>query len=117
MTEQELIELLSGIENNEVVTNHWVPEFRVYYDKNGAILFYSMENLPGNYLVITSEQYAASRYDYVVRNGKLINSKRIFHKMKKTPDGVVSCKYDISIIPSKDDTDIVKWSQVSNEID
>ena len=117
MTEQELIELLSvSVEDKKVVKT---PEFRVYYDENGGILYYTMEDLPGNYILITKQQYAESRYDYVVKDGKLTNPNRVtvVNKMKKTPVGVGSCKYDISIIPSKNDTDIVMWSQVSNEID
>lgn len=47
-------------------------EFRVYYDTNGSILFYTMENLDGDYLTITPEEYAIGRYDLKVKNGKLI---------------------------------------------
>jgi hypothetical protein len=47
------------------------PEFRVYYDSNGAIRFYTMDKPPGAYLVITPEEYALGRYDLRVKNGEL----------------------------------------------
>jgi hypothetical protein len=49
-------------------------EYRVYYDEHGKILFYTMEDVPGTYLVIDRETYEQSRYDAVVKNNKLIKT-------------------------------------------
>jgi hypothetical protein len=70
------------VNNNEIFEQFWQdfkwPEpapvfYRVYYGEPGEPLVYSMEDLPGKYIEITAEQYAASDPHARVRDGKLIH--------------------------------------------
>lgn len=46
--------------------------YRLYYDSEGVPLFYSMEDLPGNYLELTQQQYAQGKSNIRVRDGKIV---------------------------------------------
>ena len=64
-------------DNNEEMVILWEapkilpPEFRLYYDADGKVLFYTMEKLEGNYVVITALQFAEARPDLRVIDGKV----------------------------------------------
>lgn len=76
-------------------------QYRLYYAADGSVLTYSVEELPGNFIVITREQYAEARSDVIVANGKLIytHANKQFWKLTKTQDpGVKTSKYDICIL-------------------
>jgi hypothetical protein len=81
------------VNNNEIFEQFWqdfkwpesVPVFyRVYYGEPGEPLVYSMEQLPGKYIEITAEQYAASNSHARVRDGKLIYPQ-VTHVSKLVP--------------------------------
>lgn len=46
--------------------------YRLYYNESGVPLFYSMEDLPGNYIELTQEQYAQGKSNIRVRDGKIV---------------------------------------------
>jgi hypothetical protein len=46
--------------------------YRLYYDQLGQPICYSMEDLPGNYIEITAEQFAQSSPHLRVVDGKLV---------------------------------------------
>jgi len=47
-------------------------EYRLYYTKTGSPICYSMEELDELYLVIDAVQYAAGKYNVVVKDNKII---------------------------------------------
>jgi hypothetical protein len=68
------------MDNTEIFLDFWKnyvwPEqkpitYRLYYNDQGAPLFYSMEELPGKYLEITAEQFHFSDFKIRVKNGKI----------------------------------------------
>jgi hypothetical protein len=63
-TEQEIIDLFNGLTD---------IEYRAYYDDEGKIITYTIEQIDGDYkyITITGDQYFKSRYDARVINGLL----------------------------------------------
>ncbi len=47
------------------------PEFRLYYDENGNVLFYTCEKPMGNFIIVSSQVYFESRVDLKVIDGKI----------------------------------------------
>jgi len=82
MTEEEFF----SIWQSQVSAVHGVPEYRLYYDENGFPLFFSMESLTGNYIVIDQETYLNSPKHIRVLNGKLVVYQTNFAK-KIVPAG------------------------------
>lgn len=80
--------------------NTETPEFRVYYDDEGRVLFYTCEKPEGNYLVIDATIFAQARPDLRVIDGKLssINPKAIISKLKPDTEGKACAADDVSIL-------------------
>ena len=57
--------------------------FRVYYDvETNQPLFFSTENLPGNYIDITKEEYNTFRLEYlVIKDGKAFERETLSHRI------------------------------------
>lgn len=114
MTEQEIIDLFNSITE---ITPRSI-EFRAYYNTDGSIITYTTEDIPGQYIVITSEQYAEARPDAKVIDGKFvyINSRSHVAKLAKNKTTGIRCsKYDISVI-SEDDSDSTYYTVTAYEI-
>jgi hypothetical protein len=76
-------------------------EFRLYYDEKGKVITYTTENLEGNYVVISKEQYSESRFDVIVNSGKIYRSEResVAYVLKTHDyDGVPCSPHDINIV-------------------
>lgn len=86
-----------------------LPEFRLYYDTNGDVLFYTCEKPEGNYIVIDLMTYHACRHDIKVIDGAIVNKSVLAYisKLVKGNDGTSCHKDDISIV--HDSSDSVKW--------
>jgi hypothetical protein len=67
---------------NETTENFWaawaLPQepskpiiYRIYHDDHGNFLFYSMEDIPGNYIEIDQPTFAAGLSGIRVINGKI----------------------------------------------
>lgn len=79
-------------------------EYRLYYDDAGKVIRYTTENMDGNYIVITKEQYAESRMDVYVSDGKIFTTHRRKHlfKLTKSTEGQKCSADDVSIIVEDD---------------
>jgi hypothetical protein len=90
------------------------PEFRLYYDENGAVICYTGDkSVTGNYIVIDALTFAAARPDLRVIDGRLSTAgpKSVVYKLMPTKDEGVECiAEDISIIAdSSYDGKTTKW--------
>jgi hypothetical protein len=78
------------------------PEFRLYYDVNGAVICYTGDKtMTGNYIVIDAQTFAAARPDVRVIDGRISTSsvKAVVYKLMPDHDEGVKCiAEDISII-------------------
>jgi len=88
------------------------PIFRLYYDEHGKVLYYTTEDLPGNYIVIDSQTFAESRYDIRVIDGTIVKNINyvIVEKLVPSDIGVPCHVDDISIIVDEDTIDKKRWS-------
>jgi hypothetical protein len=90
-------------------------EFRLYHDATGTILFYSMEDLPGEYIEITAEQFAAMRYDVYVKDGKVHQKKMVsLGKLVPSSKGFPTSPGDITLI---EPTSTTYWENKTYEND
>jgi hypothetical protein len=75
------------------------PEFRLYYDEQGKVLFYTCEKPDGNFIVIDSLTFAAARPDVKVVNGTIVkNLATVICKIKPSDVGQRCAREDISIV-------------------
>jgi hypothetical protein len=73
--------------------------YRLYHDSRGFPLFYSMEHVPGTYIEITQQQYAANSMWVQVINGCL--EPRAWQTVGKLipSDSGISChSQDVAIV-------------------
>lgn len=102
--------------------NNWQPApparlfYRLYHDEHGDLLFYSMEDLPGNYIEIDQKTFAASPSNVKVIDGKL--KYLITTKTKKIVPGNnvgTACHpKDVCVVVDPEQSH-VKWSYKTNE--
>lgn len=94
------------------------PEFRLYYDDSGKVLFYSCEKPEGKYIVIDAETYAAGRPDVRVIDGKIstVTPNAVVSKlMPNALEGQLCCKEDVSIITNIE-ADAQRWKLMTYEL-
>ena len=96
---------------NETTENFWqvwnslepwqppVVFWRLYYDELGLPMFYSQEDVPGNYIDVTPEQYRRSSMNVRVRAGRLIElDSAVIKKKIPAATGTPCCPTDVSIV-------------------
>lgn len=94
------------------------PEFRLYYDDKGNVLFYSGEKPEGNYIVVDTQTFAEARMDVKVINGEIIHNSNItkIYKLKPTTEGTLTYIDDISLILDDKDLEGTYWNFDEKEI-
>lgn len=92
-----------------------LPEFRLYYDDTGQVLFYTCDKIDGNFIVIDSDTYFQSRFDIKVIEGKMVSiyDKQIVTKLVPSDVGTNCHPKDVSIIYNG--ADARKWRVKVNE--
>ena len=107
---------------NETTDNFWEvwndftwPEpkpvfFRLYHDDAGRLLFYSMEDLPGNYIEIDAETFALGPGNVLVVNGKLTyTDTKIYNKPVPNGQGTPCAPDNVCIVVDETEPH-TKWS-------
>jgi hypothetical protein len=88
--------------------------YRLYHDNQGHPLFYSMDDLPGNYIEITQEQYAQNASNVRVRDGKLVPvTWTTSQKIVPGETGVACDPRDVAVIVAHEPS--TKWSKRTYE--
>lgn len=84
--------------------------YRLYYSDQGDPLFYSMEDLPGNYIDIDAEFYARSPRNLKVKNGKIhMIAATANRKLVPSDHGTACHAQDVCVVVG-DQHPNVKWS-------
>jgi hypothetical protein len=96
--------------------NAWDPpvpapvSYRLYYNERGQPLFYTMEDLPGNYIEVDQKTYLISPTNARVVDGRLVLIEtRQFNKLFPGQDGTCCAPTNVAIVvdPAEPHT---KWS-------
>ena len=97
LTEQEIFAALAAMPEPQPVF------YRLYHDNQGLPLFYSMEDLPGNYIEIDAAAFAQSSMNVQVQNGRLVQRTRWFiSKLEPTESGTPCHPDDVAIVVDPD---------------
>lgn len=95
-------------------------EYRLYYDENGRVLYYTMDKPEGNYVVIDKQTYQEARPDARVVDGKvaIVSSHLTVCKlMPNDNEGTLCAADDISIVLSGNEkVKSQKWKLVMYEL-
>lgn len=96
------------------------PEFRLYYDEKGKVLFYTSEKPEGNYIVVDALTYAEGRPDLRIVDGRIstVNQGSVVSKLVPDKSEGVECSIeDVSIIvPKKCKVKKIKWKLQTYEL-
>ena len=76
------------------------PEFRLYYDNRGSVLFYTCEKPDGDYIVIDALTFAEARPDIKVVDGRIVRggASTLSSRLHLATDGTLCEVEDISVI-------------------
>ena len=85
--------------------------YRLYHDNNGRPLFYSMEDLPGQWIEIDALTYAQAPMDVLVQHGAIVvlPRKSSVTKLRPSSEGMACDPKDICLVVSTNSPHI-KWS-------
>ena len=72
--------------------------YRLYYDEDGNVLFYSMEDHPGNYIDIDVETFRASESRVRVINGKIVPIENVSTKLIPSSVGIRCHAKDVTVV-------------------
>ena len=88
--------------------------YRLYYDDQGVPLFYSQEDLPGNYLELTQEQYAQGKSNIRVRHGRIVElTWTTSYKLVPGETGTPCDPRDVAVVTTQEPA--THWSKRTYE--
>ena len=88
--------------------------YRLYYGTHGEPLFYTMEDLPGNYIEIDQPTFSASPRNVRVKDNKLEYIAQVLvSKLVVSTEGTTCHAHDVCVISNKEPFN--KWSLVTHE--
>ena len=110
MTEQEFWEILLDVPESHLIF------YRAYYNSEGWVECYTMEDLPGNYIDIDQHTYVLAPYARVV-DGQLKIVKPASTVTKLVPNSIgTSCDpHDVCVVTTSEKN--IKWSLKTSETD
>lgn len=83
--------------------------YRLYHDPQGEPLFYSMEDLPGNYIDIDQATFSRNAMNLKVKNGKLVEvTWQTTQKLKPSTSGTQCHSQDVAVLVTSNG---VCWSK------
>ena len=105
MTPEEFFAILYAVPDIKPQTH------RLYHDDQGQVLFYTMEDLPGSYIVVDASTYAQARYDVKVVSGQLQELPKSPSVIKLVPSDQGTCCHprDVCLLVPENHEHI-KWS-------
>ena len=90
-------------------------EFRVYYDAStGKILDYTTDQREGDFIIVDRNSFHAHRFDYRVKDGKLIAPSLTRGKLRPGIEGTRCHPQDVSLVVDSD-TNGICWSLYTYE--
>lgn len=95
------------------------PEFRLYYDDKGKVLFYTCDKPEGKYIVIDANTFAQGRPDIRIVDGKIasVDSGAVVSKLISNTEGISCASEDISIVVDETyDGETNKWKLITYEL-
>ena len=95
------------------------PEFRLYYDDKGKVLFYTCDKPEGKYIVIDANTFAQGRPDIRIVDGKIasVDSGAVVSKLILNIEGISCASEDISIVVDETyNGETNKWKLITYEL-
>ncbi len=76
------------------------PEFRLYYDSRGNVMFYTCEKPDGDYIVIDALTFAEARPDIRIVDGRIVRdcNSMLSSRLHLDTDGTLCEIEDVSVI-------------------
>lgn len=91
--------------------------WRLYYDDQGHPLLYSQDDMPGNYIDVTPEQYQRANMRVRVQDGQLVELKtKTTAKLTPGPTGTPCDPCDVSVVVT-DNKQHIRWSRRVRQTD
>lgn len=94
-------------------------EYRLYYGKDGEVLFYTCDKPEGDYIVIDVQTYAECRFDHKIIDKKITRpcAAKTVTRLINDDSGIACAKEDVSFIVDENYTgEIKKWKIELHEI-
>lgn len=91
--------------------------YRLYHDERGRVRFYSMEDLPGQWIAVDAETYALASHRVRVVNGRVVPVPPVSQVEKLRPSssqGTCCDPRDICLIVDESHPH-TKWSMICDE--